>query len=59
MNRDELLHFLNTRFWAAAQFHRELIDTGASDTDILKMRQNALQDMDAFNKSWEIVYTLC
>lgn len=59
MNRDELLHFLNTRFWTAAHFHRELIDTGSSDTDILKMRQNALQDMDAFNKSWEIVYTLC
>ena len=59
MNRDELLHFLNIRFWAAARFHSNRIDTGASGPDVTKMRENALHDMDAFNRSWEIVCTMC
>ena len=59
MNRDELLHFLNIRFWAAARFHSNLIDTGASGPDVTKMRENALHDMDAFNRSWEIICTMC
>ena len=55
MSRNELLDYLNDRFWAAAHFRTQLIDIGANDPEVMKIREEVMHDMAAFNLSCDIV----